>query len=207
MTPPDPKSRDPRKGPHAAPANTEVLLSRARSGDRAAKNALIRHYIPILERWARGRLPGYARDISDTMDIVQISLIRVLDKVEEFEPTREGAFLAYLRRTILNQIRNEIRRVTRRPGREELVEGVSESEEPSPLEEVIGKDAMDRYERALATFPEETQQAIVLRLEFGYTHEQVASALGKKTTSAARMLVSRALLRLQQVMAEAKPED
>jgi len=184
-----------------------VLLSRARSGDRAAKNALIRHYIPILERWARGRLPGYARDISDTMDIVQISLIRVLDKVEEFEPTREGAFLAYLRRTILNQIRNEIRRVTRRPGREELVEGVSESEEPSPLEEVIGKDAMDRYERALATFPEETQQAIVLRLEFGYTHEQVASALGKKTTSAARMLVSRALLRLQQVMAEAKPED
>jgi len=185
---------------------TAILLRRVRLGDQKAKNALIRRYIPVLERWARGRLPGYARDMSDTMDIVQITLIRVLDRLEEFEPTREGAFLAYLRRTIVNQIRNEIRRVNRRPAREELIDDVSESHEPTPLEEVIGRDALDRYEQALGTLGEEQQEAVILRLEFGFTYEQVSEALGKNTESAARMIVTRALDRLKQTMREQEEE-
>jgi RNA polymerase sigma-70 factor (ECF subfamily) len=185
---------------------TALLLQKVRVGDQRAKNALIRRYIPILERWARGRLPGYARDMADTMDIVQITLIRVLERVDEFEPTREGAFLAYLRRAIMNQIRNEIRRVSRRPARGELIDDVSATGDRTPLEEVIGRDALDRYERALTTLTEEQQEGVILRLEFGFTHEQVAEALGKNTVSAARMLVNRAVDRLKEVMREQEDE-
>ena len=85
----------------------------------------------------------------DTDDLVQITLLRALDHVNEFEPRREGAFLAYLRTIVLNSVRDEIRRAARRPGREplsdelELVAG-----DPSPLERAIGRDAVEDYERA-----------------------------------------------------------
>ena len=56
----------------------------------------------------------------DTDDLVQVAVLRALNKVGRFEPHREGAFLAYLRRILLNAVRDEIRRVARRPGMEDL---------------------------------------------------------------------------------------
>ena len=43
---------------------------------------------------------------------------------------------------------------------------------------------------------------MVLRIEFGYTYPQVAEALARPTPNAARLLVTRALLRLAGLMHE-----
>src|SRR5688572_11599302 len=89
---------------------TAQLLAWVREGDPAACERLVTRYLPMLRRWAHGRLPGHARALADTDDLVQVTLIRALGRVREFESSREGAFLAYLRRILLNAIRGEIRR-------------------------------------------------------------------------------------------------
>jgi RNA polymerase sigma-70 factor (ECF subfamily) len=67
---------------------------------------------------------------------------------------------------------------------------------PSVVERAIGGDKLQRFEKALATLPEEQQQAVILRIEFGYSHSQIAQALGKPSQDAARVMVSRALAEL-----------
>ena len=181
--------------------STASLLAQARTGDSEARNRLASRYLPILQRWARGRLPSRARDIADTDDLVQVTLLKALDKVEEFEPRREGAFLAYLRQILQNQIRDHIRRINRRPVAEELNENIH-VKEPSALEEAIGREILENYEAALATLPENQREAVVLRLEMGLTHQEVADAIGSPSWNAARMLVARALIRLAEVMNE-----
>jgi RNA polymerase sigma-70 factor (ECF subfamily) len=119
--------------------------------------------------------------------------------VREFEPRHEGAFLAYLRRIVLNAVRDELRRAARRPARAELGETLLQPG-PSVVEQAIGRETVEAYEAALATLPEEQREAVIMRVEFGYTYPEIAEALGKPSANAARMAVSRALLRIAEVM-------
>jgi RNA polymerase sigma-70 factor (ECF subfamily) len=178
-----------------AQESTATLLVQARDGSDEARERLIGRYLPILRRWARGRLPGYARESIDTDDLVQVTLIRALGGLDRFEPRREGAFLAYLRRILLNALRDEIRRVAVRPGRAELGEDLVAAT-PSPVEEAIGRERLAAYEDALASLEERHQEAVILRLELGFSHQQVAEAIGCASSDAARMVVSRAVARL-----------
>jgi RNA polymerase sigma-70 factor (ECF subfamily) len=174
---------------------TITLLERIRGGDEDARETLIARYLPALRRWAHGRLPRGARDILDTDDFVQLTLLRTLDHLDDFEPRWEGAFAAYLRRALLNQMRDEIRRAARRPEQEPLGDGRPASN-PSPLEEAIGRDMMKRYEMALAELPKKKQEAVILRVELNFSHQEVADALGFNSANSARMHVARALVEL-----------
>lgn len=195
-------SSPPNSDPPSEPSGVEStasLLERIRAGDAAARERLVRRYLPALRSWARGRLPLRARDLTDTDDVVQITLMRALDRIGEFEPRREGAFLAYLRSALMNQIRDQVRRVERRPRSEELTDGFRASD-PSPLQQAIGAEMLEAYERALASLPERQQEAVVMRVELGFSYPEIAAATGSPTANAARMAVSRALLRLVEVM-------
>lgn len=179
--------------------STALLLDRARDGDDAARERLMTRYLPILHRWARGRLPSYARDLAETADLVQTTLTRALDNLDHFESRGEGAFLGYLRHILLNAVRDEVRRAGRRPGHDPLPDTVA-TREPSALERAIGRERMERYEDGLARLDERQRQAVVLRLEFGYSHAEVAEAVDAPSANAARMVVSRALLRLAELI-------
>lgn len=179
--------------------STDVILRRIRAGDSRAREALLARYLPILKRWAHGRLPAGARGLADTDDLVQVTLVRILDHLEDFEPRHEGAFIAYVRRTLLNVMRNEIQRSARRRISGEPSDDIPDPR-PSPLESAIGRNVVERYETALAGLTEEQQEAVIMRIEMGFTHHQIAEALGKPSADAARMTVSRALLRLADAM-------
>jgi RNA polymerase sigma-70 factor (ECF subfamily) len=58
-----------------------------------------------------------------------------------------------------------------------------------------------RYERALARLRPEEQEALIARVELGYTYTEMAEALGKPSAEAARKAAERALIRLAQEMA------
>lgn len=176
-----------------------TLLGKVRHGDRRAQEALFARFLPVLQRWAHGRLPGYARGAVDTNDLVQITLLRAMKRLDTFEPRREGAFLAYLRRILLNRLRDEIREKVRRPGQEQLDDEL-ESPWPQAVEVAIGKQTVERYEAALEELDERQREAVILRVEFGYSHGQVAEAIEAPSGNAARMVVARALVRLAQVM-------
>ncbi len=190
---------EPPATPDAQPSTsaTAVLLNRARGGDVSAREELFQRFIPVLRHWAHRRLPIHARDLNETNDLVQITLLRALNRIEQFEARGEGAFLGYLRRILLNVVREEIRRSTRRGPHESLEETLA-SPYASMVDQIVGMEQMERYQRALETMTEEQQQAVVLRLEFGYTYEQIAEAIGKPNSDAARMTVVRAIEDLAQ---------
>jgi RNA polymerase sigma-70 factor (ECF subfamily) len=178
--------------------STAVLLEQIRSGDASARERLVARFLPLLQRWAHGRLPHYARALADTDDLVQISLVRALNHLDGFEIRREGAFLAYLRRILLNSLRDEIRRAHRRPS-EDIAELELPASDRSLLEQQIGRETLEAYESALGRLTEPQQEAVIMRIEFGYSYPQVAAATGS-TPNAARMLVARALVRLAEEM-------
>ncbi len=189
--------------PLAETESTFHLLDRFKAGDREALERLYARYLPRLRRWASGRLPRWARDLADTQDLVQETLLQTFNKVGEFEPQHEGAFQAYLRQAVMNRIRDEIRRVGRKPGQVELADQ-HEDRNPSPLEQAIGSEAVERYEKALARLKPEEREAIIGRVEMGCSYEELAAALGKPTADAARKAAQRAMVRLAEEMGRAK---
>ena len=140
----------------------------------------------------------------DTDDLVQITLIRALDKVPEFEAQREGAFLSYLRSILLNALRDQLRRA--RVRRADELSPDLPSSAPTVLDEVIGRDTMERYEASLVHLTEDQREAVMLRLEFGYSHAEIADAIGVSSAEAARKLVSRGMLRLATLMDDDHPD-
>lgn len=182
-------------------ASTAALLARYRSGEDAARDALIERYLPVLRRWAHGRLPAYARSTAETDDLVQVTLHRALRRLDDFEVRHEGAFIAYLRRIFLNSVRDEIRRYGRSPRAVEI-ENDLPSREPSPVESILGRQKLETYERALAELPETHRQAVILRVEFGMSFEEIARALERPSANAARMTVARALEKLAERLDE-----
>jgi RNA polymerase sigma-70 factor (ECF subfamily) len=172
-----------------------VLLTKARSGDVEAREELYRRFLPVLSRWAHRRLPLRARDLVDTADLVQMTLLRAVNRMEQFEARGEGAFLGYLRHILLNVVRDEIRRSSTRGPHAPLDETLA-SPYASVVEQVIGIEQMERYQRGLEMLTQEQQQAVLLRVEFGYTYAQIAEALAKPSSDAARMMVVRALAEL-----------
>ena len=177
-----------------------ALVLRARNGDLAAQNELCVRYLPRLQRWAHGRLPAWARGALDTHDLVQDTFIQVLKRIGDFEPRHEGAFHGYLRQALINRVRDEIRRANRHAPPQPL-DPAKAGSDPSPLEEAIGSETLERYESALQRLRPTDREAIMLRIELNYPYADIATALGKPSIAAAQMAVSRALVRLAEEMA------
>jgi len=175
------------------------VVRQAKSGDQDALDRLFSRCLPSLRRWASGRLPRWTRDLLDTDDLVQETVIRTVKRIDAFEPRHEGALQAYLRQAVMNRIRDEIRRSGRAPASTELDENQPDRG-ASPLDEAIGAEAVERYEAALARLRPEEREAVVARIEMDGSYETVAQALGKPSPDAARMAVGRALLRLAEEM-------
>ena len=182
--------------PSETPVDTTwQLLARARAGDPQALDRLFARHLPPLQRWARGRLPKWARQMTDTDDLVQDALAQTFRRLDYVEAKGVGALAGYLRQAVLNRIRDVLRRNGRTPpsvdlGTVDLAGG------QSPLEQAIGREGVERYERALQQLSEADREAIVGRLELGYSYEELAEALGKPSAEAARKAAQRALLKL-----------
>jgi RNA polymerase sigma factor (sigma-70 family) len=179
--------------------STFELIEKARDGDPAALDRLFARHLGPLQRWASGRLPKWARGLADTDDLVQDTLLQTFKRIGDFEARGVGALQAYLRQAVVNRVRDELRKKGRRPDSTDL-EGLEIEAGLSPLEEAIGRESVARYERALATLRVEDREAIIGRVEMGYSYEELADVLGKPTSEAARKAARRALVRLTQEM-------
>jgi RNA polymerase sigma factor (sigma-70 family) len=186
--------------------STTLLLRRIWQGDSRARDQLVGYYLPIVKRLAHGRLPARARGLVGTDDLVSITLEKALRHIDTFQPRREGAFLAYLRTILVNEIRSQVRRANVRP-----ISGELDSDLPShgesPLEKLVGLELMERYESALEQLTPEQKEAVIMRIEMGCSHQEVADALGAPSPDAARMLVTRALALLAQRLRDDSPEN
>jgi RNA polymerase sigma-70 factor (ECF subfamily) len=179
--------------------STVELIERARSGDRQAAEHLFTRHLTPLQRFARGRLPRWARDLADTDDLVQDTLLQTFKRMDVFESRHTGALQAYLRQAVLNRLRDEVRRKFRTPDKVDVA-GVELDGGTSPLEQAIGRETLETYEKALGRLRSDEREAIIGRLEMGLTYDELALALDKPTPDAARKAAQRAILRLAQEM-------
>jgi RNA polymerase sigma factor (sigma-70 family) len=196
---PGPPRQPPADGIDAA-STIELLALVKENQSEEAVNVLFGRYLPRITRWARGRLPRYARNMLDTDDLVQDTVFQTLKRLQSFEVRHEGALQGYLRTAVVNRIRDEVRRATRHPGAQSLHEDGHVDAAASPLEEAIGGQAVARYERAMEKLSEDERQAIVLRVELQLPYAQIAEEMRKPSPDAARMAVARALVRLAEEM-------
>ncbi len=174
--------------------STAALLHRVRSGDLSARERLCARYLPILRRWAAGQMPHQHRDLVDTADLTQITLMRVLNQIGTFQPQHEGAFLGYLRDALLSSIRDEIRRSTRRGGGKSVE--INEVDWRPVMAEAVGVETLAEYEQALNKLKPEERELVLLRFEFGLSFDEIAEATERASADAARMAVKRALISL-----------
>jgi RNA polymerase sigma-70 factor, ECF subfamily len=176
----------------------ELVLS-ARLGNRMALEALLERCLPPVKRWAHGKLPAHARGSLDTGDLVQEAAMHVLARLDKFEPRHVGAMQAYLRMSVVNRIRDEIRRVGRRP---ETVEMTTEpiSDATSPIEAAIRVQAYERYRSSVAQLRPRDREMVVARVEMQWSAEQITQRFRMPSLDAARVAMSRALKRLSAVI-------
>jgi len=201
----DPSNGEPRGDhEHLLCDSTLDVLERARHGDPSAVRVLVERTLGPLKRWARGRLPRYARASANTDDVVQDAIMRALGRLERFEHRTVGGLQAYLRESVRNRIRDEIRRLSRRGIGEELPDSLP-AETYSPLEQIILKERSERYLEALRTLRPEDRLAVIFRLEHRYSFVEISERLGRSSPDAARMAVNRAVKRLAEALGVSPP--
>lgn len=192
-------SPSPRESQPASLLATTELLRLTKEGDTRARDLLFARYHTRLTRWAAGRLPLYARSLLDTGDLVQETLVRVLEGLDRIEVRGPGGFQAYVRQAVLNRIKDQVRWAGRRPGPDDVPETL-EDRIPSPLENAIGSEVVDRYETALADLKDSERELLHLRIELDFDYKEIADITGRPGPDAVRMAVHRALARLAERM-------
>jgi RNA polymerase sigma-70 factor, ECF subfamily len=186
--------------------DSRELLRRVSDGDAEAREELALRYRPLLVRFARARLPMHARSRFETEDLVQEAFVRAFEHLGSFSPQRRGAFLAYLREIVMNTVRDELRSAAHRRGDPGLAE-LAVDPRRDPLDTAFDREALDAYQRALATLKPDEQEAVVLRLEMDCGYDEVARLTGRRSANAARMLVVRAVARLAEAMARFRTQS
>ena len=175
--------------------STSELIHRAHAGDSGAIDRLFTRLYGPIRRWARGRLPRWARDMAETDDLVQEALVQTFRHVGDFEPRGCGSLQAYARQAVLNRIRDELRRAARRPAPAGF-NGCEIDPGLSPLDHAIGRQAVDRYERSLARLKPRDREAVIARIELGFDFHELAELIGTPSVEAARKMATRAIVRL-----------
>ena len=172
-----------------------ALVKRIRQGDQDAWQECINQFEGRLLAFARSRLS----DQSSAEDIVQETLIRAFGRLDDFQPQCDGAFMYYLRRILINVIRDQVRRLQRRPA-PVVLDDEPVADRASPVDEAIGTELWEIYQRSVEELPEAQRQAVVLYVECRMDFDEVAEAMESPSPDAARMLVARGLKKLAEKM-------
>ena len=148
-----------------------------------------RAYASWPRRWARGRLPLWARDGLDTSDLVQDALHGTLARISTFRSAHAAALRGYLRRAVENRIGDHQRRALFRLSQRGPSSQPSRfSDEGAPqLQQLIDKQTWARYLEGLERLTPRHRRLVVGRVECGYSYRQLALIERLSTPDAARM--------------------
>jgi RNA polymerase sigma-70 factor (ECF subfamily) len=162
-------------------------------------------YRPLLRRWiARAGVPE-----SDVNEVVQDVLVVVVRKISGFEWRGKGAFRAWLRTIMANEVRDYFRGQNYRPtaiGGSDFLRRLDELESPDSALSRLWDREHDEHvvaslmQRVKGDFAPATWQAFCCHVQEGKPVAQVAQALGLSLNSVL-LAKSRVLKRLRQEVA------
>ena len=172
-----------------------TLLARARRGEAAAYEQLYRSFERPVFTLAL-RLTGRREE---AQDVLQDTMMKLFDRIAEFRG--DSPFWGWLRQIAVN----EALMLLRRRGRL-LVEGEFDEAVLSDAEQMLPPRAADAaiLGRALNDLPGATRSVLWLYHAEGYTHEEIAAAMGK-SLSFSKSQLARGTRRLR-VLLQLQPE-
>ncbi|MGH7584068.1 MAG: RNA polymerase sigma factor [Gemmatimonadales bacterium] len=164
-----------------------ALIARAVRGEAGAARALYDQHAPRVYRLAY-RMCG-DRDLA--ADMVQDVFVRVFARLDRFRG--EAAFTTWLHRVAVTTCLNTLRKVKRFQHREVALERADAGGGESVPGDPVLRAAL---ERAIDGLPPPLRIALVMYAIEGYTHGEVAAALGiAEGTSKSRVFEARSRLR------------
>jgi RNA polymerase sigma factor (sigma-70 family) len=176
------------------PAPPATLLPRVAAGDPTAVRECIARYGGLVLALAR-RFLGNA---ADAEDVTQEVFVELWKHAGRFDPTcaSEPTFVTMItRRRLIDHKRRAGRRLASQP----LPEVVPERTGPSPFGEVDGRDDVARARRALGELRDDQRSVILLSLDDGLTHEQIAERTGLPIGTV-KTHIRRGLMRVREVL-------
>ena len=182
-------------------AQSTVLLRRAKGGSPEAINALFERCAGKLLALIRLRMGRSLRAHLESQDILQASLLKAFERIEQFERGNIASLMAWLGRIAENEIRDQAdyhgrqrRDAARLVPLEGKLDGVADQVH-SLASEVVLNESMERLERALEALDDHHREIIILRKLEELSFREIGERLGK-SPDACRMLLARALTAL-----------
>lgn len=182
----------------ADPARDAGLVARARDGDRAAFDELVKRHEDRVYNMAL-RMLGNPDDALDLAQEVFLSAYRALKGFES-----KSLFSTWIYRVTVNRCRDELRRrstVKHTRPRPLAADADDPPMDPpsraaSPAEAAIARESEALVAAAVAALPEEAREALVLRDVEGLAYEEIAEVLEVPVgTVRSRLHRARCLLR------------
>ena len=153
----------------------------------------------------------------DPSDIVQQTLAKAQEHLDEFRGPGEGEMLAWLRRILVNTLLNEVRKFHKEIALVRSLEAAVEASsarleewlsasQSSPVEQAAREEQLVRLAGALAQLPEDQRWAVELHHLHNQSVVEAAKTMGRSEASVAGLL-RRALAKLRVLLAESHEMD
>lgn len=171
--------------------NFTALMAQARTGDRAAVQALFARYLPRLQRWAEQRARAGA-PISPS-ELCQRTGLRAYERLPRFRGHSEGEWVKWLMRVLRSQwvralrvARTQKRGAPTVPLDEEAL--AQPSSEASPTRLLSGKERGKRLLQLLARLPGDQGMAVIRRHVEGYSVAELATQLNRSPSEVSSLI-------------------
>ena len=168
------------------------LVDRVLAGDATAERELYDAHVDRIYRLAF-RMTG-SDDLAQ--DFTQEAFLRAFDRLDQFRG--DAALGTWLHAIAVRVVLNGMRKVKRFRQREMDLNDSILPANPAPRAE---PDVRARLERAIDDLPERYRLTFVMHDVEGYTHREIADALGVETGTS-KSLLSRARARLREALAD-----
>jgi RNA polymerase sigma-70 factor (ECF subfamily) len=181
----------------------------------AAPGPSVERYREYLRLLARLHIDPQLRSKLDPSDVVQETLVKAHQKMDQFRGTSDGELAAWLRRILANSLIDAARKYQRelsvgQPLAQTLDESSARLEawlaadQPSPSAQVNRQEQLLGLAGALAELPEDQRLAVELHHLKDCSVAEVANLMGKSEAAVAGLL-RRGLKRLRELLAEREP--
>lgn len=152
-----------------------------------------------------------------TSDIVQNSLIKLVERFEQFQGDSSIEFRGWLKRIVVNEINSKRRAFAtkmRDAGREVGIEpqltgqfgSQPPDEQPTPSSQAMAKERIDRFHTALGKLSKDHAEVIRLRNIERLTFKEIGEKMGRSEDAVSKLWY-RAILNFEEKFKSADEED
>src|SRR5438552_8221514 len=174
-----------------------------------------RDYLLLL---ARVQLDPRLKAKLDPSDIVQETLLKAHQAIDQFKGQSEGELAAWLRAILANTLADAVRKFTRQKGdleqsveralehSSERLEALLSSDELAPDQQAVQNEQFFHLARALSQLPEEQRTALELKHLQGCSVAVISQRMQRSRASVVGLLY-RGLKRLRELLEEPENEN